>query len=149
MELRARDSRNYERTFIVYCLPGVEVGAGGWATTHFNPELKVQILGMTREQEDALASKGKNPRAPGTWISQGIGAAIITIERSPEGLLLRQRFKGGSELEVPLKEAYEPQPGKQYHYKEGSDFGEHLRVNRAGDLEFWDQDGLIRTAQKR
>jgi hypothetical protein len=64
-------------------------------------------------------------------------------------LILRQRFKGGSELEVPLKEAYELQPGKQYHYKEGSDFGEYLRVNRNGDLEFWDQDGLIRTAKKR
>ena len=131
LELAGRDSPKYERTFIVYDLPGMEVGAGGWTITHFNPELEVQILGMTREQEDALASKGKNPQVLGTWISQGIGAAIITIDRSPEGLLLRQRFKGGSELEVPLREAYEPQPGKQYHQKEGSDFGEHLRVNRA------------------
>jgi hypothetical protein len=81
----------------------------------------------------------------------GAGSAdrVIAMNADHCDLLLRQRFKGGSELEVPLKEAYEPQPGKQYHYKEGSDLGEHLRVNRAGDLEFWDQDGLIRTAQKR
>jgi hypothetical protein len=149
MGLLARDSRNHERTFIVYYLPGMEVGAGGWSTTHFNPELKVQILGMTREQEDALASKGKYPQVLGTWISQGTGAATITIERSPEGLLLRQRFKGGGELAVPLKEAYEPQPGKQYHYKKGSDLGEYLRIDRAGDLGFWNQDGLIRTAKRR
>ncbi len=62
---------------------------------------------------------------------------------------MRQRFKDGSEHETLLKEPHEPQAGKQYHYMEGSTFGEHLRINRAGDLEFWDQDGLISTAKKR
>jgi hypothetical protein len=37
--------RKYERVFICYYLPGMEVGAGAWATGHFNPELEVKVLG--------------------------------------------------------------------------------------------------------
>jgi hypothetical protein len=37
LELKAGDSRLYDRTFIVYYLPDMPVGAGGWATTHFDP----------------------------------------------------------------------------------------------------------------
>ena len=43
--IRDSDARNYERTFIEYYLPGMVVGAGAWATTHFNPALDVQIYG--------------------------------------------------------------------------------------------------------
>ena len=148
-ELKARDPEGYERTFIVYYLPGMEPGAGGWATTHFNPDLKVNILGMTSEQLEALARKADRPQVLGTWIDQGIAAAIVTIERSPEGLVMRRSFKDGSEGKRLLKEQHEPQPGRHYHYKEGDAFGEHMRINRAGDLEFWDQDGLFRTAKRR
>lgn len=148
MKLKALDPAAYERTFIVYYLPGMEPGAGGWATSHFNPKLEVKILGMSREQEDALTSK-IDSRVLGTWASRGIMAAVVTIERSSKGLLMRQKFKDGSESQTLLKEAYEPQPGKRYHYKEGSSFGEHVRINQAGDLEFWDKDGLISTAKKR
>lgn len=44
-KLKAQDSRPYERTFIGYYLPGMPVNAGYWATTHFNPNLEVRILG--------------------------------------------------------------------------------------------------------
>lgn len=42
--LRDGDERSYERTYIVYYLPGMEPGAGGWATSHFDPDLEVRIL---------------------------------------------------------------------------------------------------------
>jgi hypothetical protein len=148
MKLKALDPAVYERTFIVYYLPGMEPGAGGWATSHFNPNLEVKILGMTREQEEALTSK-IDSSVLGIWASRGILAAVVTIERSSKGLLMREKFKDGSERQRLLKEAHEPQPGRRYHYKEGSDIGEHVRINQAGDLEFWDEDGLISTATKR
>jgi hypothetical protein len=43
--LRRDGRRHFERLFITYYLPGMRVGAGAWATTHFNPDLKVRILG--------------------------------------------------------------------------------------------------------
>lgn len=36
---------SYERSFLVYYLPGMTFGAGGWATTHYNPNLEVRIFG--------------------------------------------------------------------------------------------------------
>jgi len=33
----------YDKTFILYYLPGMQVDSGAWATTHFNPKLKIRI----------------------------------------------------------------------------------------------------------
>jgi len=41
---------NVERTFIEYNLPGMPDATGPWATSHFNPDLRVRILGMSREE---------------------------------------------------------------------------------------------------
>ena len=38
LKLKSQDSRDYDRTFITYYLPGMTVGAGAWATTHFTPQ---------------------------------------------------------------------------------------------------------------
>ena len=49
--IRGRQDQQYERTFIEYYLPGMKVGAGAWATTHFDPHLKVTIWGFTAETQ--------------------------------------------------------------------------------------------------
>lgn len=46
--VRDGDDRSYQRTYIVYYLPGMEPGAGGWATSHFTPDLEVQVLEPAR-----------------------------------------------------------------------------------------------------
>lgn len=42
--LRDSDEMPYLRTYIVYYLPGMESGDGGWATSHFTPDLEVKLL---------------------------------------------------------------------------------------------------------
>ncbi len=42
--LRDADDMIYLRTYIVYYLPGMESGQGGWATSHFNPDLEVRLI---------------------------------------------------------------------------------------------------------
>ena len=49
MELKSSDRKKYQRTFMLYYLPGMEVDAGGWASTHFNPDLEVIILQPQRK----------------------------------------------------------------------------------------------------
>ncbi|QDT94253.1 hypothetical protein [Gimesia algae] len=44
LELKSKETRSYERTFIVYLLPGMKENEGAWATTHFDPDLKIDIL---------------------------------------------------------------------------------------------------------
>ncbi|REG86732.1 hypothetical protein DFP81_101297 [Marinomonas pollencensis] len=36
--------RKHDRSFITFYLPGMEVGAGAYATAHHNPKLKVNIM---------------------------------------------------------------------------------------------------------
>ena len=42
--LRDADDMVYLRTYIVYYLPGMVSGTGGWATSHFLPDLEVRLL---------------------------------------------------------------------------------------------------------
>ncbi|MGD9713528.1 MAG: hypothetical protein AB7V46_15900 [Thermomicrobiales bacterium] len=53
-DIHGSESGQYERTFITYLLPGMVDGAGAWATTHFNPDLEVRIVGFTVELQQQL-----------------------------------------------------------------------------------------------
>jgi hypothetical protein len=72
LKLKAQDPQQYERTFIAYYLPGMVVGAGAWATTHFNPDLEVRILGLTAEEEDKLLSEppSQTREVIGRWLDE-------------------------------------------------------------------------------
>ena len=50
--------KNHERSFVVFYLPGMEVGAGAFATAHHNPKMEVKILTfMLPEQYKALITE--------------------------------------------------------------------------------------------
>ena len=42
LKLREDEPVKYDRIFILYYLPGMEIDAGAWASSHFNPNLKVE-----------------------------------------------------------------------------------------------------------
>lgn len=42
-ELKSQEDRPHDRTFIVYYLPGMDTDDVCWATTHFDPDLKIGI----------------------------------------------------------------------------------------------------------
>jgi len=44
LELKAKETKAFERTFICYYLPNMKVDSGAWATTHFNPDLEVRFM---------------------------------------------------------------------------------------------------------
>ena len=62
MRLKSDEPAQYDRIFITYSLPGMTLGAGAWATTHFNPTLKVEILGLTEEEASSLAGDKTEPK---------------------------------------------------------------------------------------
>ena len=41
---KALKGPRFKRVFILWYLPGMEIGYGAWATTHFNPLLKITIM---------------------------------------------------------------------------------------------------------
>ena len=149
-KLKAQDPRSYERTFICYYLPGMRVDAGAWATTHFNPNLKVKILGMTADQEKTLKQLPEEPSREviGIWLDESpfIGSRI-TIFRQNRKLFMENMYTDGSSGK---KEFVEKLSGKDRTFwkKEGSSVGEFYLIDNQGNLQLWDQEGIIWTAKK-
>ena len=143
-----RSSRHYERTFIVYYLPGMPVGGGGWATTHFDPALEVRILGLARQEERAdaggpLVSTRENI---GTWLDDVTGNQIVMYSEDGKSYV-EQYFKDGSFLKDELVEKPSPS-GQRLESKSGSELGRHWVVDSFGDLQIRDTVGLISTAKR-
>jgi hypothetical protein len=148
-DLRGRDARTFERTFIVYYVPGMEVGAGGWATTHFNPDLKVAILGTTQDQEKTLTSERPAPGRDvvGTWLDdRPFMASRLTIYRSEGQLILEQKYPDGSSGESELHERA-TSAGRRFE-EVGRQTGDYFLLDARGDLQIRDAEGLIATARK-
>lgn len=139
LKLKSQDSRDHDCTFITYYLPGMTVGAGAWATTHFNPDLEVRILGLTAEEEERLV---------GRWFAESPYVSIhITIFREDGKLFIDPMFKDGSSLKEELVEKKSPL-GRRFDPVEGTSTGDYLVLCSDGNLQVRDNDGLIATLRK-
>lgn len=81
IELSDKEPKKYDRMFITYYLPGMVVGAEAWATTHFDPNLKVNILDLTEEEfqkESKLSKENTNnsDKIIGVW-ADSLGSVTI------------------------------------------------------------------------
>ena len=100
LKLWKEEPIKYDRMFISYLLPGMSPGSGAWATSHFNPNLKVEILGTTIEEEKALMSKpkGSSGKIIGEWLDESpyVGAKYTLLKRNGKIIMIR-KFKDGSD----------------------------------------------------
>jgi hypothetical protein len=169
-KLKDSDPNIYERTFISYYLPDMEVGAGGWATTHFNPNLKVFIYGLTVEQEQEVQSKIDQEQAikdkieqkqnliaeskdasvtiVGKWLDETPFFGNITIIFHQNGKpFMKNIYNDGSS---GLKKLIEKKSSRGRHFEEvgGSEYGDHYLLDSSGNLQLRDNMGLIRIAKK-
>jgi hypothetical protein len=107
LELKSRDTRDYDRTFIACLLPGMVVGSGAWATTHFNPDLEVRINGLTVEEEAALVARPEsdNREIVGHWLDERpfVGSRIA-IFKDHGKLYVERVFKDGGTWKEELIE---------------------------------------------
>ncbi len=149
LKLKSQDSRDYDLTFITYYLPGMAVGAGAWATTHFMPDLEVRILGFTAEEEQKLvaAPAPADREIIGRWLDEVIIGSRITIFREDGRLFIEEMFKDGSSLKKELVEKKAPL-GRRFDKVEGSRAGDHWVLGSDGNLQIRDNEGLIGTAKK-
>lgn len=150
LKLKAQDSRSYDRTFICYYLPDMELDAGAWATTHFNPNLDVKILGLTAEQEESLKQQADDPSQEviGSWLDERpfVGNRI-TIFRQNGKIFMENTYKDGSSGKKEIIGKFSTS-GKKFEDKKENGFGEFYLIDNQGNLQLWDQDGIISTAKK-
>ncbi len=152
LALRESDLKSYERTFIVYYLADMEVGAVGWATSHFNPDLKIRILGLTVEQEQALKQEPEDMsrNVVGRWLDESpfVGNRTTIFQKNGK-LYMENVYKDGSRGETELidkKSSF----GRRFDKADGSgsDSGAHWILDSNGDLQLRDSMGWISTAKK-
>ncbi len=136
----------YERTFILYYLPEMEIGAGAWATTHFNPTLKINVIGLTLKEEKRLKNSAKNSNRNeiGSWVTESL-PGILTIYKKEMSYFLEWRFNDGSKLNRELIKKSSP---RGIRFERKNKFrGEYYIVNNINNLESWDEMGLISTSK--
>ncbi len=147
-ELKALDTSEYAQTFIVYYLPGMLIGGGGWAISHFRPNLEVQILGLTIEQEELLIAETEALYEDmlGRWLDERpYAGALIAIFRE-DGMLFAERITGdGRKTRTALNEL-EFDAGRRFDLTNDSNSSEYYVLTQAGDLEIHDEVGIIAVA---
>lgn len=141
--LKESESQPFARTFIVYYLPDMPVGGGGWATSHFDPELVVKILGMepgSGSRMAALRSEyGEN--LIGAWENNQPGsAASFVLFKTDQGTALLKTYPDGSGSPISVREVRSSQ-GRRFEDPENR-FGEFYLM-RNGNLELHDDEGVV------
>ena len=141
-EIKRREAQECERTFIVHYLPGMEVGAGGWATSHFTPNLEVRILCQTVEQANS-APPLLDGEVVGRWRRDVLPAGWLTIVRRDDQLIARWDYTDGSNSENSLDESQLPDGRLRLEDQGGNAFGDYYVVETDGRLGLYDEDGQI------
>ncbi len=148
--VKASDSSTYERTFIGYYLPDMQVHAGYWATTHYNPDLDVRILGLSADAATKLSAKPETTDRDeiGRWLDESpFAGKRIVIFRDKGKLFMESTYKDGSSGSNEIVESQSPL-GRRFNKPGGSTAGDHWVLDSNGDLQLRDDEGLISTAKK-
>ena len=156
-EIRRKGSPGKERTVIWFYLPVVDAFKEGgpfgapWALADFNPELKIDVYGLNAEQEAELSASPIPPGwdVIGRWLEDcNGGEGLYTIYRT--GGVLYLETMGGRPGGGLVKELVEVgySAGKRFERKKISRAGDHYLINRKGDLEVRDNQGLISVCRK-
>ncbi|OGE83037.1 MAG: hypothetical protein A2Y39_07045 [Candidatus Delongbacteria bacterium GWF2_40_14] len=147
--LKKNEKVKHKNMFICYYLPDMTVGAGAWATTHFNPNLDVRILGMTIEQESKFTPDKLNSDSEiiGRWKDESpLVGAFITIFKRNNQIFLSKKYIDGSKSEIEIIQ--KKQSGKiKYQEKLENRFGTYYLIEKNGDLSVYDNDGFITSAK--
>lgn len=130
-----RNNPGYDKYFIAYLLPGMEINNGAWATSHFNPSLEVNILGSETDnitKIDKSLSDIKEEKIIGKWEDNTLGKLFI-IHKDSSNYKLRTIYKDGSFGDKKLTKK-----GNIYNFDNRRSY---IKIEKNGYLGWYDQDG--------
>ena len=142
------DRKKFENLWIFYLLPDMEPGAGAWATTHFTPELEVEILGAT-EQEDKKLDETPLPEGKivGQWRDDTpMIENVKIIYKADDKLKIQTTYKDGSQSDDKLIKKKEN--GKTRYDFADNPHGEYFIVEDNGNLGMYGENGKFKEAKK-
>ncbi len=146
--VRAKEKTPFERTTVSFYLPRMKIGEDAWATATFNPTLKISIIGLRLDEEQAAIAEAANDQRPrvGVWLTAPPAAAgRLTIYREGARTLAEWRLRNGDKSVEELVEMRDPK-GRRFAAKTGGK--DHYLLTWNGDLELRDGQSVIATGEK-
>ncbi len=147
---KQNEGNQHERTFILYYLPGMEVGAGAWATTHFNPDLEVKIQGSSIEQDRQFRKTAASFEGDvvGKWMDETpfAGGTLVIFQEGETVKLERTYLDGSSDIRELVERKVD---GETRYSKAGANaFSEYYVIDGGGNLRLFDSEGFICEAKR-
>lgn len=138
---RKKDLGKYKNSFLVYYLPNMKIGNGGWASTHFRPNLELEIYGLSVEDEKHLLENKFQPNPKqqliGEWIDEW-GMFIFSIYKENKQLFGRYHYTDGSnETNTLHTKGTKIFDNKKYTHNE------YYLLSKNYELGIYDEKGLI------
>ncbi len=151
VELKGREKQSFERTFIGFYLPDMDVDAVYWATTHYNPDLEVKILGFSPEEHQTLSAPVSNKEGRivvGAWLDTTplSGCKIVIFEQGGKQFI-ENEFKDGSKGDWEIVESIH-NGQRRFDYSPDRGNGEFYIIDANGDLQQFGAEGVFMTAKK-
>ena len=144
-----QDKAQYKRLWIKYYLEGVEYTSIAWATTHFEPELKVEINGST--EAELKKTKDGTINVDGTimgkWYEEGYTKSSYVLYKKNDKLFMRTIFSNGQTMDDEMSSA-KLDKGTKYFCALSACSGEYYVVNEKLELEFYNKDNIMFTVAK-
>lgn len=135
----------YDKIWIFYYLPDMEIGSGAWATTHFTPNLEVKILGSTEKQDKKAIKKtdGIDGKIIGKWKEEQYTSSVYVIYQKENQVFIRTIFPNS---QISDESLIKKNVGEitRYDYKEDGYNGEYFKI-ADGILEFYNSEDKLFT----
>lgn len=140
---------NGERTFIGYRIEGEDKGQAFWATTNYDPDLKVTIFGLSEADYEKI-KKAPLPQGEivGSWMVNLTDDYRITVYRKNDKTYMENLFSDGRSSNEEYTQ-FKLQNGLGLQDEIGRELGEYFVVTTKGDLEIWSKNGKFYTARKQ
>lgn len=144
-EIKSSDQNNYERTLIMYRIKD-EKSVAAWATTHFDPDLEINFIGLDADKYNTLLKMVRqiDGEKVGEWYATNGYEHIVVIYKK-DGQYFENSYYEDTNT-TPQSKKLKFESGK-YSYAD-SDENWHFKVNGKGDLEYWGENGNSTTAKK-
>ena len=172
--LKNQLNQDYENIFICYYMPGMKVGNGAWATSHFNPDLDIFMTSkfyddtIKKEEIDTTKTKiafqkfkdkNRSAKIIGNWY-EGNGLIIIFYKKRKKYYLIEIKTenpiigkpvellirKSGTNIKYIIKDLLYPKDME--NVKLIGDYTDYYKIERNGDLSLYDKIGLIERYKK-
>jgi len=147
------DRKVYDKVWVFYFLPGQEPGNGAWATTHFKPELNVEIIGATKEATTEMNTTKVTGEILNSWFENDAMLSNTKFLVKENGKLFMKSIYPKSKLAGDggemKEEVFEKKlKGGIIRYEYKNIHGEYYLIEKNGNLGLYDDSGKFKEAKK-